>query len=156
MWMKWVVFVSYFKLEMKQLCDRLRDRSRLMLMRSSGVIQSYKWITQHLNPACRVARFYSVAELPVSRLLRAVNDFDLPRNIRYIGLSNFWLKPFIFADYGASIFIYSILSLPFCFEEIAIYLCAIIFIYAIGILFTVFGTYTAWFYAVIVLVILLI
>ena len=149
-WIRWVAFVSYFKSELRQLSDRLRDRSRLMLMRTSGVIQSYKWITQHLHPACRVARVYPVTELPVSRLLRAVNDYDLPIESRYFGVHK-RLKFIVKAvDFVTSVIITSILSLPFGLDEVAIYFLAMIFTYCIVIALTIFGEKSAWFYPIIV------
>ena len=149
-WLHWVVFVSFFKSEITQLYNRLRDRSRLILMRSFGVIQSYKWLTQHLSPACRVSRANSVSVLPVSRLLRAINDFDLPPDVRYnwaISPARYFLQAM---DRCCSLFINSTLMLPLNLNNFAIYIYALVIAYGLGISLTLLGVYTMWVYPVIV------
>ena len=54
----------------------LRDRSIYFMQRTQGMMRNSSAFVQHFNPACRVARMYP--ELPASRLLLSLSDFDLP------------------------------------------------------------------------------
>lgn len=47
-----VVLVSYFKAELNTLIKLLQERSKLMLMRSSGVIRNYQWYLFFLILSC--------------------------------------------------------------------------------------------------------
>ena len=156
MWIQWVLFVSFFKSEIRQVYTRLRDRSRFILVRSSGVVQSYKWLTQHLSPACRVARSNSVSALPASRLLRAINDFDLPPDVRYHGASALAKYVLQAVDKLVALFINCTLMLPFKLDSFVVYIYAIIVTYALGIGLTLFGAYTSWVYPVIVVVLVIV
>ena len=77
-WVHWVIVLQSASSRLRHFIDRLRQRSRIMLMRCSGVVRSYSWLIQHLNPVCRAVRMSkSLRLLPLSRLLMACNDFDL-------------------------------------------------------------------------------
>jgi hypothetical protein len=74
-WLKYVFVYGSIHNDITSIVKQLKIRNNLILMRSFGVIRSYKWLIQHLNPACRVARSYPL--LNVSRLLISINDFDI-------------------------------------------------------------------------------
>ena len=75
-WINWVVINSALADGVRELCERLMARSRLILMRRGGVMRNAASLVQHFNPACRVARMYP--QYPISRLLLSINDSDLP------------------------------------------------------------------------------
>ena len=83
-----------------ELCERLIGRSRLVLMRTSGVVRHATALVQHFTPACRVARMYP--QYPISRLLMSLNDSDLPpqRN------SNVHVAPYFFLTFGLLLIAY--------------------------------------------------
>ncbi|RYH29179.1 hypothetical protein EON65_09430 [archaeon] len=56
--------------------ETLLARSRLILLRTQGLMRHANDYVQHFNPACRVARMFPAWH--VSRLLFSVNDHDLP------------------------------------------------------------------------------
>ena len=58
-------------------CMLLARRAMIILRRKRGLMNNAHALVQHLNPACRVARFYP--QLPISRLLLSVNDSDLTK-----------------------------------------------------------------------------
>jgi len=51
------------------------------MMRTTGLMRDADALVQHFNPACRVARMYP--QLPISRLLMSINDFDIPERTLY-------------------------------------------------------------------------
>jgi len=62
--------------DVRMICERLSMRSKLILMRTHGLMRDAGSLVQHFNPACRAARMYPA--LPISRLLMSLNDTDLP------------------------------------------------------------------------------
>jgi len=65
-----------------QYINKIAARTKLILMRSSGLMRDAHALVQHLNPACRVARLHP--SLPISRLLLSMSDtdvgsFDIPQ-----------------------------------------------------------------------------
>ena len=54
---------------------RLQCRTRLVLMRSRGLMKDAHALVQHLNPSCRAARHFAI--LPVARFLISIADRDL-------------------------------------------------------------------------------
>jgi hypothetical protein len=58
-----------------QYINKIAVRTKLILMRSSGLMRDAHALVQHLNPACRVARLHP--SLPVSRLLLSMSDADV-------------------------------------------------------------------------------
>jgi len=75
-WMKFVVMSSFVGDDVNDVTNLVRDRVKFVLNRRKGVLGNTSTLLQHLNPACRVARKYP--HLYTSRLLMALNDFDLP------------------------------------------------------------------------------
>jgi hypothetical protein len=59
----------------------LRDRARLTMMRTSGMLRRTLMSVQHLNAACRVAR--ANPSWPVSRYLIAMNDNDIAPDLTF-------------------------------------------------------------------------
>ena len=57
-----------------EITNKLSLRTKLILMRSGGLMRDAHALVQHFNPACRVARLYPT--LPLSRLLMSINDED--------------------------------------------------------------------------------
>ena len=77
-WVHWIVVLQSASPRLNQYLERLRQRSRVMLLRCSGVVRSYSWLIQRLNPICRAVRMSKpLRSLPLSRLLMSCNDFDL-------------------------------------------------------------------------------
>ena len=132
-WLKWVCVVSSFDSQVRAVCTTIVSRSRVMLRRTSGVVQSYKWLIQHLNPVCRAVRTPPMCTLPVSRLIMSLNDFDLPSSTSPSS-SNFSLSDsalIIFFPFFAIVAI-----LPNGLDDIFFGLCAIALLFG-----TVIGLY---------------
>ena len=72
---KRVLFPFLLSGSLKRLLSSLKRQSKLLALRTSGLIKDSKCMIQHLNPACRAAR--SFPELVVSRLLFGLRDDDL-------------------------------------------------------------------------------
>ena len=62
--------------EISYLCQTLRERTRIIMMRTFGNMREATSYQQHLNPACRVARAHP--HLPIARLLLSIQDVDVP------------------------------------------------------------------------------
>ena len=75
-WLRWVLINGMVATEIRETMKDFRDRSRVILIRTSGLLRDSNALVQHYNPACRAARMFP--ELPVSRLLMTVSDFDIP------------------------------------------------------------------------------
>jgi hypothetical protein len=71
-----IFFFVLFANKVIRLRDILHFRCMSILRRSTGVLKSANALIHHFNPACRASRL--CPELSVSRLLLALNDFDLP------------------------------------------------------------------------------
>jgi hypothetical protein len=84
-WLNSVVINGTVSVYIRDVVENLSFRSRLIVMRTFGVMRDADALVQHFNPACRVARMYP--QLPISRLLMSINDFDLsipePRGISF-------------------------------------------------------------------------
>lgn len=76
LWLKYVVINGSISEEARLVCEQLRIRSKLILLRTTGLVRHANAMVQHFNPACRVARMFPA--WPVSRLLFSVNDHDVP------------------------------------------------------------------------------
>jgi hypothetical protein len=74
--MRWIVINNVVSEDIRKTVLDFRDRSRIILIRSSGLMRDSNALVQHFNPACRAARMFP--ELPISRLLMTVGDFDIP------------------------------------------------------------------------------
>ena len=75
-WMQKIAVTNLAGNTVRKLQAVLRDRSVSIMRRSTGLMKYSNSLIQHLNPACRVARRYP--ELPSSRLLFSLSDYDLP------------------------------------------------------------------------------
>lgn len=75
-WMRWVVVTATVGPDVRELFLQLKLRSRLILMRSRGLLKFSNALIQHFNPACRAARLFP--SLPVARLLMSLGDYDFP------------------------------------------------------------------------------
>ena len=107
---------------------------------------------QHLNPAARCARMGAVAELPVSRFLHAVNDFDLPRHIRYAHINSSWIYVARSVDALLSLFINAAtLSMSSNFDTVAMYLYIA---YLLSILLLILIAFLTWYYVAAAVVVL--
>merc|ERR1711871_1844851 len=74
--MRWTVINGVVSADIRKTVFDFRDRSRIILIRKSGVMRDSNALVQHFNPACRAARMFP--ELPISRVLMTVSDFDVP------------------------------------------------------------------------------
>jgi len=74
-WLQFVV-LSTIADEVRIWHGLLREKARTIMSRSSGLLSNKNVLIQHLNPACRAACSYP--SLPSSRLIMAINDYDLP------------------------------------------------------------------------------
>ena len=73
---RWVCINNVVAGDIRRMVLDFRDRCRIILIRKSGVMRDSNALVQHFNPACRAARMFP--ELPVSRVLMTVSDFDVP------------------------------------------------------------------------------
>lgn len=69
-----VVLAGSFRRDMQSLKQLLISRSKLIMLRTSGLVRCAHSATQHLHPACRAAKKHP--SLSVARLLLSFNDFD--------------------------------------------------------------------------------
>ena len=73
----WIGIPSLISDEINGFKDLLYKKWYMIMRRTSGSVNTFTVhsLTQHMNPICRVARGFP--ELPVSRFLMSLNDFDL-------------------------------------------------------------------------------
>jgi len=70
----WAIFLVVSNSRLLGNIRHLKTISKLVLIRSSGVMNSSHSIVQHFNPACRLALQYP--GLAISRLLLSLSDYD--------------------------------------------------------------------------------
>ena len=75
-WFKYIVISSAGSRLIQSYHDLLKRRAEVVLRRYVGLMSHANALIHHFNPACRAARTFP--DLPVSRLLISLNDFDLP------------------------------------------------------------------------------
>jgi len=76
LYVKWILLVNWqLGKHLRAMSNILFRRTKLVLLRSSGLLRDSSCLLQHLNPACRVAR--ELPELHVSRLLISLGDGDV-------------------------------------------------------------------------------
>ena len=75
-WFRYCVVNSTVSKDLRQIYDALSSRFVHIIQRRAGVMRDANSLVQHFNPDCRAARTYP--HLPVSRLLLALNDYDVP------------------------------------------------------------------------------
>jgi hypothetical protein len=79
--LNWWIITKSVAADARELVERLCLRSKLVMMRTTGLMRDADALVQHFNPACRVARMYP--QLPISRLLMSINDFDIPERKQF-------------------------------------------------------------------------
>lgn len=60
-----------------KICQAMKSRFKTITNRRPGAMRDSHALVQHLNPACRAARLFP--QLPLSRLMISLNDFDVAR-----------------------------------------------------------------------------
>jgi len=75
-WARFCLVTSFVSSDIRQIFDALTSRFVYIIQRRAGAMRDANSLVQHLNPACRAARSYP--QLPISRLLLAMNDYDVP------------------------------------------------------------------------------
>jgi len=75
-WLRWILINAVIADEVRNVIFHFRDRCRIILMRTHGLMRDSNALVQHFNPACRTARMFP--ELPISRVLITVGDYDIP------------------------------------------------------------------------------
>ena len=66
-WVKHIIITAPAVKDVNIVLNGLRDRVKYVLLRKTNLMKSMHHDIQHLNPACRTARYFP--DLPVSRLL---------------------------------------------------------------------------------------
>lgn len=138
---QWIVATSSFREELAEMVVRLKSRSKLMIMRSGGVLRNYRWLVQHMNPACRLSRLQPLCALPIARLLMAVNDFDIPV---YQRLSRWRYLYFLYCaprDVVRFVVSLPLRYLPVGLDEVVIELFSVVFVYVWATGFYLFAHY---------------
>jgi hypothetical protein len=79
LYIKWIAMSSIIVQDVNIIYDHLRDKAKLLTMRSRGLMKNANAKIHHLNPACRAARKYP--GLAISRLLMSITDDDLPHGM---------------------------------------------------------------------------
>jgi hypothetical protein len=90
LWINFVLINGTVSHEVRDLCLKLSRRSKLIMMRTHGMVRDADALVQHFNPAVRAARMYP--SLPISRLLMSLNDHDIPHKPRY----HFFIIPYVY------------------------------------------------------------
>jgi hypothetical protein len=75
-WFRCAILRNTFAYEVSHVSGLLKQRTKIIMTRTFGNLKNANSLTQHLNPAARVARQYP--HLPISRLLLSINDVDVP------------------------------------------------------------------------------
>jgi hypothetical protein len=75
-WLKFIVVSTAASKLVREYHLLLKVRTEVLLRRYFGLMKHSNALIHHFNPACRAAR--SFPELPISRVLISLNDFDLP------------------------------------------------------------------------------
>ena len=74
--LKWILWIYFFVgKKISHILTRLKQRSKLILIRTGGIMRGAYSVIQHVNPACRVAREFPF--LPLARLLMSLSDNDI-------------------------------------------------------------------------------
>eukprot|EP01039_Chlorochromonas_danica_P002291 gene2291-2510_t len=140
--LKWLIIRQSVSQDVYQLCSALRQRFGDIINRRIGNMHDLHALVQHLNPACRVARLFP--HLPVSRLLIAVNDYDVPffdlKRARVVPTSRTMLG-FLFGFPLAVVFwtFDAFCSLPASLQDIVVEIVAALLINLFAIGFYFFG-----------------
>jgi hypothetical protein len=115
-WIKWIA-LSALASDIRVWHGMLRDRSKMIMMRTSGLMSESNSLIQHFNPACRAARAYP--HLSASRLLMSLNDDDLPAQCQLANLSRMQrFFSWFFVIGGATLLMLTLF--PLLVQEVAI------------------------------------
>jgi len=76
-WFRFIAIASIVSDSVRHVTDLVHDRVHLIMRRTRGVVRHNSLLVQHFNAACRAARAFP--HLQTSRLLIALNDYDLPK-----------------------------------------------------------------------------
>ena len=115
----WVCSAQLVRAEALKIRDVLQFRARRIMTRTQGLMLSANALIQHFNPACRAARKHP--NLPVSRLLMVLNDFDLPVKFKSFESENLELIASICRVSVlpvARLFAYVFTSLPYSVQDV--------------------------------------
>ena len=96
LYLKWILLVNWLiGKHIRAFTRTLYKRSKLILIRSSGLMRDSTSLVQHLNPACRVAR--EMPELHISRLLLSLADHDIAiyKNNQHRGHKYLWISKYL-------------------------------------------------------------
>jgi len=107
LYINFVVINGTVSREVRELCERLSKRSKLIMMRTHGLVRDADALVQHFNPAVRTARMYPA--LPISRFLMSLNDHDIPYKPRH----SVWVLPYLYFIAG----LLSLTLLPEALQE---------------------------------------
>ena len=117
-WVNFIAISSIVADSVHNITVLVKDRLRFVLHRTRGVLQMNSLMAQHFNPACRAAR--AVPHLNTSKLLIALNDFDLPVTERP---KHILTLPFDYAYWLFFMAVVVLVMLPEIFQEAMIETC---------------------------------
>ena len=78
-WFRFIAIAGVVSSSVRNVTDLIHDRVKIILRRTRGVVRHNSLLVQHFNAACRAARAFP--HLQTSRLLIALNDYDLPKTL---------------------------------------------------------------------------
>ena len=109
--------------------EHLRLRSKLVLMRSSGLIREATCALQQLNPICLVAADF--AHLPVCRLIVSMNDADIIQRKELLPFIGGWSNYIAYFSklYGCATLLSVIYSVLLHIISVAVASCFVLTIY---------------------------
>jgi len=134
-WLTWVVINSYVSDEAYKILVALKLRFASIMTRRPGVMQDALCPIQHLNPACRAARLFP--DLPVSRFLMSVNDYDIPYFHPDLHTSS---TPVALLAAAGTALVAGLTSLPFSVQDSVVDILGTVLINAIAISFYLLGS----------------
>ena len=141
--------------EMNYLFNYFARRAKIILMRRQGLIRHANDFIQHFNIACRVARSYP--SLPIARFLFSLNDADIPLKLHVLHYYDQHPLKLVFFHYLPKSLAFLYYSTPSPLNGLVL---AGVNIAGINLLvyfcyFLVSGEYFAWYYGLLVLLLLL-
>ena len=86
--LRWIFINNIIAKNVRETIEMVRNRARVVLCRPYGLLRDSNALIQHFNPACRTARMFP--ELPISRLLFTLSDFDVPSKKKPALLARIW------------------------------------------------------------------
>jgi hypothetical protein len=86
--LRWIFINNIIATQVRTTIEMVRDRARVILCRPYGLLRDSNALIQHFNPACRTARMFP--ELPISRLLFTLSDYDVPSKKKPAFFARIW------------------------------------------------------------------